>query len=88
MKMMVACTTLTWINVDTETGEIGPARVFNLDENVTVEKWDAQDGTKSGTAIAQDAEEEDLVTQELIDKAVALVTDGPVDTWVFEERTR
>jgi hypothetical protein len=87
VKVMVACNTLTFVEVETDTWEAGPARVFNLPENITVEKWKAEDDSYSHTVLACDPEEEDLVTQEIVDRAAQAAKDWDGGEWRFEERT-
>lgn len=90
MRVMVACTTLTWIEVDTETREVGPARVFNLPENVEVE-GNVPVTRKPVVVLVADplTDDEESVTPELEKLAVDLVEAADTYEFVFEEgRTR
>jgi hypothetical protein len=78
VKVMVACQTLTWIEVDTETGEVGPARVFNLPENVEVEEH-------SDAVQAVDADEDHMVSDLDWTRAIALVRQAIGYEWRLEE---
>ena len=88
MKVMVACTTLTWVEVDTETREVGPARVFNLPENVEVEGTWTPESYKKQTVIVVDPlkDDEESVTPEIEALAVELVKAADTYGFALEER--
>jgi hypothetical protein len=81
MKLMVACTVLTWIEVDTDSKEVGPARVHNLPENLTIPK-----DTKVHNVLAIDPERDSQITVHQASAAIRLVRDheGPL-TFRLEE---
>lgn len=82
MKLMVACHTLTWIEVDTTTGEVGPARVFNLPENVEVE---GREYKRTPIVCAVDPEFDDRIDSLREERAVKLVEAADSYEFVFEE---
>ena len=84
MKLMVACTTLTWIEVDTVTGDVGPARVFNLPENVEVEGRETR-VTRIPTVLACDPEFDHRIGPLDRDRAADLVEAADTYRFVFEE---
>ena len=88
MKLMVACTVLTWIEVDTETREVGPARVFNLPENVDVEGVWTPHSYKKKVVLVVDPlkDDEEAVTPELEKLAVELVQSADTYEFALEER--
>lgn len=87
MKVMVACTTLTWIEVDTETREVGPARVFNLPENVDVEGTVPTTRQPKIVVLVVDPlrDDEESVTPEIEALAVQLVEAADTYEFVLEE---
>jgi len=86
VKLMVACKTLTWIEVDTTTGEVGPARVFNLPENVDVEGDEIP--VRAPTVLAVDPEFDHRASGLDKTRAIALVREADGYEFVFEEGQR
>lgn len=68
MKLMVACTVLTWIEVDTDTQEVGTAHVHNLPENLEVPKDD--DVT---SVLAVDPQQDSEITVRAAQAAIRIV---------------
>jgi hypothetical protein len=84
MKLMVACNTLTWVEVDTVSGDVGPARVFNLPENVNVEGRFIPD--RQPTVLCVDPEFDDRISSVDRDRAIDLVERADKYEFVMEER--
>lgn len=82
MKLMVPRWTLTWIEVDIAEEEVGPARVFNLPENVLAapepETWHNVQGV--------DPHLDHLLSKKQKKLASKLVDDGHGYEFVMEER--
>lgn len=81
MRLMVACTVLTWIEVDTDAETVGPAHVHNLPENLTF-----PEDTDVHSVLAIDPEHDSTLSVHSAAKAIRLVKDhmGPLG-FVLEE---
>lgn len=79
---MVACKCLTWVEVDTDSGEVGPARVFNLPENLDIP---VASFSTFGDVLSVNAEQDHLITRRQQEEAIRLVQDANDFPWKFEE---